>query len=275
MSDLYCMKPPAGMYKNNKNLSNWVAQPKLDGFRCLFIPEGKTFKAISPNGKPLYNLDHIIKELEEHKISSVLDGELFGKDWNYTAHIVRASKKKRDGSEIKFYCFDMIDYKEFTTRNFKTPYSQRYNNYTKLLIGFNTVECVLSEPAKDDENVWKLAKAFLIKGYEGSVIKNLNGVYNCGRSQDIQRLKFTDTVDLKIEDMEIGEGENGGRLGCVICDMDGVKIRVGIGFDAPLRQDMWDNPKKYLGRYIEIKFQEKTVAGSLRFPAFLRFRDDK
>lgn len=275
MSDLYCIKPPAGMYKNNKDLTNWIAQPKLDGFRCLFIPEGDTFYAISPNGKPLYNLTHIIDELKAKKIKSVIDGELFGKDWNYTAHIVRASKKPRDGSEIKLYCFDMIDADEFKTQNFTTPYSVRYNNYISAFKNCKTIVCVVSEEAKSNENVWKLAKKFLLNGYEGSVIKNLNGLYKCGRSQDIQRLKFTDTVDLQIESMEIGEGENSGRLGCVICDMDGVKIRVGIGFDFPLRQDMWDNQKNYIGRYIEIKFQEKTAAGSLRFPAFLRFRDDK
>lgn len=275
MSDLYCMKPPAGLYQNNKNLTNWGIQPKLDGFRCVFIPEGKTFKPISPNGKPLYNLQHIIDELVEHGVKSVIDGELLGKDWNYTAHIVRASKKARDGSSIKLYCFDMIDLKEFTSRNFVTKYSDRYNNYTKQLAGLKTVECVKMDKAKDDANVWTMAGVFLGQGYEGAVIKNLDGVYKCGRSQDIQRLKFTDTVDLIINGLFIGEGKHSNRLGYVTCDMDGVEIKVGSGFDDETREKIWKNKVDYINKCIEIKFQEKTVAGSLRFPTFVRFRDDK
>lgn len=275
MSDLYCMKPPAGLYKNNIDLTNWVIQPKLDGFRCLFIPSGKSFDAISPNGKKLYNVEHIIRELIDRKIDFVIDGELLGNNWNETAHIVRASKKERDGSSIFLYCFDAINKEEFGSRKFKTIYATRYKKYTDCLDNLKTIICIKSKPAIDNEHVWEEAKKYLILGYEGAVIKDLNGLYKCGRSQCIQRLKFTETLDLKIEDLEEGEGKHIGRLGFVVCNLNGVLIRVGTGFSDEERKLVWNNKKKYIGMFIEIKYQEKTKDGSLRFPTFVRFRDDK
>lgn len=273
MSDLFCIKPPAGLYKNNLDLSNWVIQPKLDGFRCLFISDGLTFHPISPNGKPLYNVGHIIEKLKNipGALKYNIDGELKGENFNETSKIVRSSKKIKDGKHIKFYIFDIIDVNEYTFRKFKTKYSERYRIYKNLFSKCDDIFIVDSEKCIDNTNVWKKAQDFLNKGYEGAVIKDLDGVYKCGRSRSIQRLKFTDTVDIKITGFYEGEGKHLGKLGGVICGDN----RVGSGFSDEERKNIWDNQKKFLGVTIEVKFQEKTEAGALRFPTFVRFRYDK
>jgi ATP-dependent DNA ligase len=65
-------------------------------------------------------------------------------------------------------------------------------------------------------------------------------------------------------------------LGKVLVKQEnGVAGEVGSGFNDADREYIWNNKDKFLGRKIECKFQELTDDGKMRFPIFLRFRDDK
>jgi ATP-dependent DNA ligase len=75
--------------------------------------------------------------------------------------------------------------------------------------------------------------------------------------------------------MELGTGKNANRLGNFIVDVDGVKVNVGEGITDKQRDEFWQNKNKLIGKIIEVKFQEKTPDGSLRFPRFVRHRMDK
>nr|WP_280137944.1 MULTISPECIES: hypothetical protein [unclassified Ensifer] len=101
--------------------------------------------------------------------------------------------------------------------------------------------------------------------------------------------------------------ENEDRLGGAIVDHKGVNVRIGGGWSSEDRDQLWEdwchdaailgiNPKvgfkpgwstdfetirrhahrfKFLGRMLEIEFNEVTPDGSLRHPRAVRFRDDK
>ena len=47
------------------------------------------------------------------------------------------------------------------------------------------------------------------------------------------------------------------------------------GFSDPLRLKFTQNPKKYIGKVIEISAMENTAAGFYRHPQFKQFRQDK
>jgi uncharacterized membrane protein len=67
-----------------------------------------------------------------------------------------------------------------------------------------------------------------------------------------------------------------GRLGgFVLKQEDGQECECGSGFSDEDRDYIWNNKKEFLGRTVEVKYQEKTNHGILRFPVFMRFRDDK
>jgi len=73
-----------------------------------------------------------------------------------------------------------------------------------------------------------------------------------------------------------GTGKYVGQLGAVECLLQNKQIvRVGSGFKDDERTKLWERASELPGQYIEVKYQEKTKDGSLRFPVFLRFRKDK
>ena len=72
-----------------------------------------------------------------------------------------------------------------------------------------------------------------------------------------------------------GTGKHAGKLGSVIVDFEGVEVQVGSGFSDALRDQIWEDPENFIGRVIEVRYQEETPDGSLRFPTFVCFRNDK
>jgi DNA ligase-1 len=257
--------------------SSWIVQYKFDGLRCVFIVEnGKFIKAMSRNGKELYNINHIGEELAKLFENGVLDGEIYGKDWNETASVVRSAKTAKTSKDIKFYIFDYIFLEEYKRAEGKITLRERMKILeNKIPKDFQNIIRVESCYIRDNEDAWSKADFYLKLGYEGAVVKQLDSVYEFGRSKKWLKLKFEDTWDLQIIKYEEGEGKYVGMLGAFICDLKGIEVRVGGGYTDEQRKEFWKEKDNMLGKTIEVKAQEKTKDGSLRFPVFVRERIDK
>jgi DNA ligase-1 len=80
--------------------------------------------------------------------------------------------------------------------------------------------------------------------------------------------------------MENGTGKYENVLGNLICeDEEGNLVKVGSGFSDNQREEYWNERNELIGNIVEIQYQEvtknKNGTKSLRFPVFVRFRDDK
>ena len=256
----------------------WIAEPKYDGLRCFMLfKDNQLVEICSRNGKPLYNMDYIGIELAQHIKDGVVDGEAFAADWNESTGVVRSSKTERSSASLKFRAFDYIEQSEWNARRGALRLSVRRENL-RSLIGDKVVHTVITDGVNIEtaEEAWKLAKQYSQQGYEGAVIKNLDAPYGFKRTRDWLKLKFEDTTEVTVIDFQEGTGRNAGRLGAFICKTeDGIEVNVGGGFSDVQRTKFWERRNSLLGQTIEVKFQEQTKDGSLRFPVFVRIREDK
>ena len=127
----------------------------------------------------------------------------------------------------------------------------------------------------DKDKIEVLHKIFIDSGYEGAMVKDLDAPYRFGRGYEIMKLKLFHDVDLEIEALEEGTGKHTGKLGSIEVTFNGVKVSVGSGFTDELREEIWSDPDSFVGRVVEIRYQEVTPDGSLRFPTFVCFRNDR
>jgi DNA ligase-1 len=121
------------------------------------------------------------------------------------------------------------------------------------------------------------------QGYEGILIKSVDGKWVGKRSTDWLKQKPFIEVSLEITDVEEGTGRNVGRLGAIVCrgidDGREIVVNVGSGFTDSNRSEYWDSRDSLPGQIVEVRAdaisQNQDGTFSLRFPRFMRFRGFK
>lgn len=73
--------------------------------------------------------------------------------------------------------------------------------------------------------------------------------------------------------------KGGSTLGALVCrgitaPYDGVEFRIGTGFDAATRQQIWDNRDFNPSKFVTYKYQACGAKDAPRFPSFKGFRGD-
>ena len=289
-------------------------EPKLDGVRVLMHVQidnqTKDCKvtSYSRNGKVFDNFEHIEKQIHDniHELTGAassiasanraltnsffFDGEVVGKSFNELMR--QARKKATQASDTVYHIFDVIPEVDFLRGHWNAQLEHRVKLLetmrptitaklpnVKLL---DNLEVDLDTAAGADQ-FRRYANDCVAAGYEGIMIKNMGAPYVCKRSTFWMKWKPTITVDLPIIGFNEGTNDIAGMLGAFVCEGTDhgkfITVKVGSGFSLEDRQDYWNNQKLLLGRTAEIECdvisQNQDGTYSLRFPRFLRFRDDK
>lgn len=256
-------------------------QPKYDGFRAIF-KDGK-FYTRSGLIYPNINLDTYFRDLSGLH-NHVLDGELYihGGPFQDLAKVLNAEEAAIPKG-LKYHVYDCIPVSDWDAQKTKLGYIDRL----KLLRGivndsigdYSKVIDAPTDLVEDASQVVEIYKKYLKSGYEGCMLKSVEGYYQWKRvtlkSQEMVKLKPFETLDLKVIGIYDGEGKFEGKAGGILVDYNGVTVRCGSGFDDAVRNDLSKEPNSYIGKTAEIKYFEETEDGSLRFPIFIRWRDDK
>lgn len=281
-------------------------EPKLDGVRVvmMIIPSDSGTSAISfsRNGKVFENFTHIENEIIQNLVEIirtnsrtlvdgfVLDGEVVG---NSFQELMRQARRKENVSaeDSIFNVFDIIPLADFRRGYWNAQLSKRIEILEKMRPVIDKMKSVELLPhlmvdldySEGHDQLNRYAKDMVNLGYEGIMIKDINAPYVCKRSTDWLKWKPTITVDLEVTDVEEGTGRNVGRLGALVCsgydDGKYITVNVGSGYSDDDRVDYWNNSDQVIGRTAEILCdvitQNQDGTYSLRFPRFVRFRDDK
>lgn len=264
------------------------ASAKLDGVRCV-MQDGV---ALSRTLKPIPNA-HIQAALAG---LHGLDGELIvgepGRVDVYT-RTVKGVMSREGEPDFMFYVFDSFKHPDI-------PFSQRIHDLPGVL---HNPHCTMLEhiTVLNEEQLNNYERTTLAKGFEGVIIRSLDGRYKYGRStaKEGYMLKLKrfadseavitgvyclmqnmnaaeiDTLGLTKRSHHVGNMATTETLGALrVKDcVTGVEFGLGTGFTATERVEIWEQRHKLIGSLVKYKHFPVGAKDAPRFPVWLGFRD--
>ena len=267
---------------------------KLDGFRYKIVKQGDNINIYTSSGKLDNNLVEII---EEAKLlpDGVYDGEVIahGEFENSTARFNATTKiLGTDGEKrgVDFIAFDYIEDIDafFNYEEYKIERWKRFSNLYDILNSLDLTYIQLAPVYHNNvkvtkeliDNIYKTYEKIIAQGEEGLVIDIADASYVRSKGTSMFKMKPEISGDFKVIDVIEGKGKDAGRLGAFVIEYKDNTVHVGSGLTDSIREEVWANPDKYIGKLIEVVYlcetkDEKTGLTSIRLPRFKRFRFDK
>ena len=289
-----CMLATDSAKHEKKMVGNVIVEPKLDGVRVIVICDVDKDKVemFSRNGKELNNFPKILEQfdsmLDQFGESIVFDGEVMSDDFQTLMREIhrKGGAKTEDAVLNLFDCLPLMEFKNGGSNSVNDTILKRKEMLQSFNYGpnINVVEYVKMDLSDEDgqKQFADYNKLCIDKGFEGIMVKPINGVYECKRSTLWLKVKPFIEVSLKVVDTEEGTGRNVGKLGALIVEGkdDGkfINTNVGSGLSDSDRETYWKAKEKLIGQVVEVRAdaitqnQNAKDEWSLRFPRFLRFR---
>ncbi len=296
-------------YPENKHKVKgpFIATEKLDGIRRILVKEKGKCRLYSRSGIEDEGLVEIIEEAKYLPDNTVYDGELLAigtYENSITLRQATNSIANRKGIRkgVSFNIFDIIPLDEFKKGKSKYNALNRklllgamfgddgiqhlHDDWAKMMVAFDlghkfrTIKAVpILGVVSTDEEITELVAPIWKRGGEGIMLNTFDGHYELKRSNSLLKVKYVESMDLKVVDIQEGTGKYEGMLGALIVDYKGYRVGVGSGFSDEERRRFWDNPEEIIGKTIEVDTfgESKDQFGnvSLNCPIYKWVRYDK
>lgn len=251
------------------------AQPKLDGHRCIaIVDEHGKCQLWSRTRKRITSMVHIEKEIENLGYKSIiLDGELYNHDYksrfDELTSAIRQQEPPEDYDIIQYHIYDCINDDAFENRHkFLKKLIPKNNRYLK------PVETILV----DDEAVnLDYFKDCLSRGYEGSMIRNIDSPYEIDyRSYSLQKVKKFEEAEFNIVGIQEGIGKLRGHVGAFICvTPHGNKFNAKTKGKQSKLKEYFENHNLWKNKKLTVQYQGWTTKENVpRFSVGVRIRED-
>ena len=278
----------AGKFDSEKAKFPYAATPKIDGIRFLMVGGA----ALTRSFKPIRN--EYLQKILSSNLPDGIDGELTsGSTFQECSSIMRIKGEP----DFKVWIFDFVNPNDEVK-----PYKERMNELRKFE-SFNipSYEILFPTIVSNQEQIDQLMIKNLNAGYEGLMLRDPNGIYKFGRSSVKENilLKVKEFMDDEAEIISFREKmintneglkDNFGRTkrsscqyglkpsgtlgGLILRNSEGLEFSCGSGLNDALRDEVWKNKSKYLGKLVKYKFMSKGIKDLPRHPVFMGFRDE-
>jgi len=263
-------------------------EPKLDGLRCVAVKHEGEVTMYTRSGSVLETLPKIKSILQNSDWNEfVLDGEIMGADWNETASVAMSYKRGKDDSNMVFHVFDAIPFADWHDQETQLTLSDRTEVVEELVKKINN-RSVTQVQGRLVNNIKELLDAYrqdTEAGYEGIMVKDLDSPYVFKRSDSVRKMKPVTTYEGVVVGHyqgNLGSKREGMWGGFEVVMPNGIVTRVGGGYTDAVRAEIDLDPDSYVGRIVEVEGQPDPLTddgltrdGKVRFPVFVRFRDNR
>lgn len=262
-----------------------LAQPKLDGARCLAIMINGKVKLWSRTQKQYLSSPHIVEELERrfgHEKNLVIDGELYNhaykNDFNTIMSLIKREDVHPDHKLIQYHIYDVADDGVWTQRTkVLSPLEEApVSDASQLAATLKATYCFKVETVTVNsmDELEQYQAQCVENGYEGCMYRNQDAQYEHKRSAGLLKVKDFKDEEFKIVDVEEGSGRLMGRVGAFYCELkDGRTFKAKPMGTLEHVQDLWKNRKECLGKMATVKYQNLTPDGVPRFPVLKCIRN--
>lgn len=286
-----------------------AVQPKLDGHRCIAVVEFDVLSGVgasvdttlwSRTRKRILSMPHIVAELTsiyaqlvgtlptdqfaewlhdncracgDDRYQLILDGELYSHShrdrFEQLTSLIRPDEPRPGHEVVEYHVYDIVS---------QQPFLERFRTLEHTFDTTKHIRLVETHIAGNVDQLMSHYDYFRKAGYEGAMARQLHLPYEHKRSDQLLKLKDFVDSEFKIVGVEEGRGKLRGHVGAFICEVpvgDTVATcAVKLAGDTSVLAQAWQQPEKWIGKMLTVKYQGRTAAGVLRFPVGLRLREE-
>lgn len=221
--------------------------------------------------KLINSVPHINKAIAENCLLQRLDGELYSHihhdNFEELMHFIRQDKYLEGSEIIQYHVYDT------PIPNMTNFERNKVLQESKSLFEGTPIHIVETIVVNDEDELMVAFEHFLAEGYEGCIVRNLNGMYVNKRSYDLQKVK--EFLDDEFKVIGVKVGTKGSMAGKAVFTFE---LPNNETFDAKMKGKLDDliqyaeHPELIIGKMVTVKYQGYTKYGKPRFPVAERIR---
>ena len=242
----------AKVYRQGRDEFPMIAQPKLDGVRCLGIGGDKvTFLS---RGGEYYNMPHLIEEVRHltDRYNCILDGELYlhGEPLSKISGLARRVMVNMFDPLLEYHVYDIISGNKTQTARLVILNAMK----TEKLEYIKIVE---SKLIGSHEEATKIHDKYVLEGYEGLILRKLNALYELSfRSDSLLKLKAFKEHEFQLVRLELVDNDIDTLKGVFITE-EGNEFKSTFKGDRTYRRNILNS--NLIGNLYTIRFLNWSV----------------
>ena len=260
-------------YEDYKNKITFpvLAQPKLDGVRCIVRANGMW----SRNGKPIISAPHIFEALTpffEADPDLILDGELYCDKGTAGFNTIISCVRKTKPTEADISLSkQFIEYHVYDVPSSNKNFLDRVKSID-LKWFHDKIKIVNTYGIENEQRLDYYYSKFIEQGYEGQMIR-LDAPYENKRSKFLLKRKEFVDAEFEIKGVIEGNGNLTGKVGKLQFEINGKTFDSAVNGDWEYIEKLWHSKDGLIGKMATVKYFELTEDGIPRFPKVIAIRD--